>query len=71
MSDHLTVYLLGQLFFSTGVRRAAAKFLLRQIRAGMKLAGEVDRVVLAAAEELGQEVGDAVRQICRELGFCD
>jgi hypothetical protein len=71
LSDSFIIHLLGELFRSTGPRRAAARFLLKQARAGIRIAADADRVVLAAGEELGEEVGQAVRELCREAGFCD
>jgi hypothetical protein len=71
VSDSLVIHLLYVTYRSTGSRRAAAKFLLRQLWSGVALAAEVDRVVALAAEELGAEIGEAVRDICRDEGLCD
>jgi hypothetical protein len=71
MSDSLVIHLLNVAYRTTGSRRAAAKFLLRQLWSGVALAVEVERVVALAAEELGAEIAEAARDICRDAGLCD
>lgn len=71
MSDSLIIHLLYVMYRSTGADRTAARFLLRQLWAGVRVAADVERMARQAAEELGEEVGEAVRHICRNAGLCD
>jgi hypothetical protein len=71
VSDSLVIHLLYVMYRSTGADRTAARFLLRQLWNGVRVAADVDRMALQAAEEMGEEVGEAVRGICRDAGICD
>lgn len=71
MADWLVVQLLAERLSAKGARRAAAVALLKTIRQGIKLSGNLDRVLADMALELGEDVAEQARDICRKLGLCN